>query len=533
MNVPVSMRQMGRMMAAVLTAAVLSGAPAISPAAEKLEIYHFKTPQGLVLDTSRVAVLGERSAKLAAIDSSGLAKAKSESLAIKDWTLVEISGAAESAVRDQAAKLSSAGGDVFASPVFFDNYGGPLIATPFVLVQFADNLTVDEARAALAAAGFDAAAEPHWAGMKNAFRARAVKTKLADGFAVLGAANTLARDTNVVFAEPDMIFTGRSALTPNDTGYTNCWGLNNTGQTGGTNDADMDAPEAWDITTGSSSIITVVIDTGVEQSHPDINQMTGQDFTSDGNSLTGGPVNTCDNHGTPVAGCVSGTINNSLGSVGVAPATLSASARCFISGTPTCDGSWSSVGSWTVDALAWAETISARVTNNSNGYGFTSSAIETKYSDTRNNGIVHFASMGNENVSTGSYPASLTTVVGVVALDHNGARASFSNYGASSGISAPGQTIYAADRTGSAGYVGGDYVNVNGTSFASPYTAGCAALVLSAAPSLTAPQVETALYDSAVDLGTAGWDTTFGWGFVNVHAALLEVNASVRDWTVY
>ena len=139
-------------------------------------------------------------------------------------------------------------------------------------------------------------------------------------------ANELATHPLVIFAEPNMVFTGIGGFIPNDPGFPNCWGIHNTGQFGGTPDMDMDGPEAWDLTTGDASTRVVVIDTGVQQDHPDIHQRSGADVTSDGPG-DGGPVNDCDNHGTAVAGCVSAIINNDLGTVGIAPDCQSASVR--------------------------------------------------------------------------------------------------------------------------------------------------------------------------------------------------------------
>src|SRR5574341_819801 len=96
---------------------------------------------------------------------------------------------------------------------------------------------------------------------------------------------------------------------------------------------------------------------------------------------TGDPANECDNHGTAVAGCVSAIINNSLGTVGIAPNCKAVSARTFVSNIP-CNGGWSSTAIWTVNALAWAESHGVWVTNNSNYYGFTSSSIKDKYEST-------------------------------------------------------------------------------------------------------------------------------------------------------
>ncbi|MCH7591151.1 MAG: S8 family serine peptidase, partial [Planctomycetes bacterium] len=491
---------------------------------------YFKEKVPLTLDVERVAVLqsdttSERGPN--GIAAGGIDAADVTPSPIPGWYLVgtadgkKTPGDVEQAVRDLAAQ------DVndFVSPVFVDASGSPLIVTPHILVGF--DRTIDAARAEeiLRESKAGVVVDRDWANMKRAYR---VKSTSRNGFDVLAAANRLTARPEVVFAEPDMIITGRHSLFPNDPGFGNCWGLHNTGQFGGIPDMDMDAPEAWDLTTGDPSIIVVIIDTGVQQDHPDINQMTGTDTTSDA-STDGGPVNACDNHGTAVAGCVSATINNNLGTVGVAPDCLAASARSFIS-TLDCSGTWNAQWSWTVDTLAWAESVGAKVTNNSNiySYGNPSAAITQKYEDTRNGGMVHFASAHNDGIAQISFPANLPTVNAVAALDPDGTLTSFSNWGDGLAFSAPGISVYTTDRTGSAGWTPGDYVFAQGTSFASPYTAGVAALMLSSDPTLTPDEVEQFMQQSAVDLGDPGYDTTYGWGFVNAEQAVLTAAPPVE-----
>ena len=144
----------------------------------------------------------------------------------------------------------------------------------------------------------------------------------------LSSLSRLAEDPRVLWAEPDFMMTGRHDLTPNDPGFSDLWGIKNTGQFGGTPDMDMDGDTAWDITIGDTSIVVLILDTGAQQDHPDLNQIPGQDFTSE--NFGGGPGNLCDNHGTAVSGCVSGVINNSLGTVGISPGSRTASARIQI-----------------------------------------------------------------------------------------------------------------------------------------------------------------------------------------------------------
>src|SRR5262249_7412060 len=153
--------------------------------------------------------------------------------------------------------------------------------------------------------------------------------------------------------------------------------------------------------------------------------------------------------------------------------------RAFISNN-SCDNSWTTMSSWTVNALAWAQSIGARVSNNSNKYGslVQSSAIAAEYLFTRGMGMVHFAAAGNDTNNAIVYPASLPGVNAVAAVAEGGALASFSNHGTGLAFSAPGVQIYTTDRTGANGYTNGDYVFSFGTSVASPYAAGVAALVL-------------------------------------------------------
>lgn len=510
--------------AAVVTLLLFVEPSRADGAAPPLERYYFKQRLSLQPDTARSAVfVRDAASREVALELAALGSDVTP-FAIEGWFLVT-SGEIHEAVHEVLDSVVESDVRAFTSPVFLGDDGGPVAVAPEILVGFEGSVTGQDAERILeTVVPGGTILERDWAMMPGCYR---VGVDTHDGLDVLRAANALAILPQVRFAEPDWIFTGHSCLIPNDPLFASLWGLHNTGQAGGTVDRDMDIPEAWDITTGSPSILVAIIDTGVQQNHPDINQVSGFDAT--GQAGGGGPVNSCDNHGTAVAGCVSATINNSIGVVGAAPGARSASARTFISNA-ACDGSWSSSASWTVDSLAWAQSIGCRVTNNSNYYGFTSAAIEQKYSDTRAAGIVHFAAAGNFSSSTISYPSSIPSVNAVAALDRNGNRAGFSNFGVGLDFSAPGVSIVSTDRTGTSGYVSGDYATVSGTSFASPYSAGVAALVLSVQPLLTAPNVESILQSTCVDLGAPGYDTGFGWGFVNAQAAVAAAqNFCVAD----
>jgi hypothetical protein len=514
--------------------------PATAAEANGTEGDDFYTYQGkriaLEIEPTQVAVLvpstteswtaADKAASIAyvaaQVSALGFSAADATAHPIKGWltlnakTAIERAGGDTSgteAIRALIKSIARNPAIEFVSPVAKDRSGNPIIITPSILMEFRKGVSADVADGILASTG-TLLMTPRI----SAVGPVTVQFDLRDGFAVLAAANSLSAKPEVLYAEPDLIVTSRAGFTPNDPLFAQSWHLRNTGQSGGLTGFDMDADIAWDVTTGAGSVIVVVFDNGIQQNHPDINQIAGRDFTSDASSNpNGGPFGTYDNHGTAVAGCVSGIVNNALGGVGVAPGVKVASAR-FSTGTNSA-GQGTFQYSWLVNALNWAQTIGARVTNNSNGFG-PSSSIDSAYANTRSAGLVHFASAGNDGISTIGYPSSSAAVNSVAAANRFGGRSSFSQYGTGLDFIAPGEQIVTTDRTGSAGYASGDYTPADGTSFASPNAAAVAALVVSQNPGFTAAQVEARLQTTAVDLGTVGYDTGYGWGFVNAQRAL-------------
>jgi len=476
--------------------------------------YH-KQIKPLALDTSRIAIRADDVEVLkVALVATKLGQSSITPHAQTGWYLLSDFGKADGATIEQMViALAAHPAVLFAAPVFFDDFGGPMFPMQDLIVGFTPGQNKIDRDAMIDAALAVTTHEHDW--MPDVDRAT---SKDRNGFEVLNASNSLAALPQTLFAEPDMMFTGHHHATPNDPMYGDLWGLNNTGQLGGMVNSDMNIAEAWDVTAGSSAIINVVIDVGVDLTHPDLNLFApSNDLT--GNGTLGGPGNNCDNHGTAVAGCIAARINNSLGVVGAAPGCRVASARCFVSNL-VCDGSWSGTASFTVNALTWAQSIGARVTNNSNGYGFTSASIDTAYSNTRNAGIIHFASAGNNGTGIIGYPASLPTVDAVAAMDRFGNRAGFSQFGVNLAFCAPGVAIGSTDRQGAFGYSSNDYNVVDGTSFASPYASAVACLILSRNSALNVAQVESIMQNSIRDLGPAGYDTGFGYGYVNAQGAL-------------
>jgi subtilisin family serine protease len=297
----------------------------------------------------------------------------------------------------------------------------------------------------------------------------------------------LSHNPNVEFAEPDIIL--EPDFTPNDPYFSSQWHL-----------AKIDAPAAWDTTLGSASVIVAILDTGVDGMHPDLRAKLVPGWnTYDNNS------NTADvyGHGTEVAGTAAASGNNGVGMASVA-------LNCSIMPVRISDTSGMGYASTIASGLTWAADHGARVANISyevTGISTVSSAAQYFQSK---RGVVT-VSAGNEGtvLTTPDDPNLLT----VSATDSNDALASWSNTGTPIDLAAPGVDILTTT-------MGGGYGSVSGTSFSAPTTAGVAALVISANPSLSGTQVQQVLKQSADDLGVAGWDPSYGWGRVNAQRAV-------------
>ncbi len=264
------------------------------------------------------------------------------------------------------------------------------------------------------------------------------------------------QNPHIEYAEPNYIV--YATIMPNDAYFNNLWGLHNTGQTGGTIDADIDAPEAWNITTGSNNVVIAVVDTGVDYNHPDLSSNIwtnmGETSCSDGIDNDGnGYIDDChgwdfvgndndpmdyDGHGTHVAGTIAAVGNNSLGTAGVMWKAQIMPVRFLgVSGSGTTADA--------ISAILYANAKGAHIINNSWGGGGYSQALKDAV-DASNAVVVCAAgNAGTNNDSTPFYPASYTSsnIIAVAATDHNDNLATFSNYGATSvDVGAPGVNIY-------------------------------------------------------------------------------------------
>jgi subtilisin len=266
-----------------------------------------------------------------------------------------------------------------------------------------------------------------------------------------------------------------------------------------------------------TGVKVAIIDSGIDYTHPDLdaNFAGGYDFVNNDTN----PMD--DNeHGTHVAGTVAAE-DNDIGVVGVAPeAKLYALKVLSASGS----GSWSDV----IAALQWAVDNGIQVTNNSYGSGQNpGGTVQAAFDNSAAAGVLHIAAAGNAGNPGGKgnnvgWPARYDSVVAVAATDINDNRASFSSTGDQVELAAPGVNINSTK-------LGGGYVEFNGTSMASPHVAGSAALVIAAGATdsnsngLINDEVRQALDSTALDLGIAGRDTLYGFGLVNVAAAVASV----------
>ena len=346
------------------------------------------------------------------------------------------------------------------------------------------------------------------------------------------------------YVEPDFLIS-LNTTTPNDPSFPNLYGLDNTGQIGGTLDADIDAHEAWDLTVGSRSIVVGVIDSGVDYTHPDLaaniwtnpGETAGDGIDNDGNGYIddvhgydfvnndGDPLD--DNgHGTHVSGTIGAVGNNAVGVAGV-------NWLVQIMGLKFLNAGGSGATSAAVSALNYATMmrnnygVNIRLTNNSWGGGSFSQTLSDAIAASGNAGLLFVAAAGNNasnNDTTPSYPAGydLPNVIAVAATDQHDALASFSNYGATTvDLAAPGVSILST-------YPGNTYSSLSGTSMAAPHVSGAAALAWSYAPSASYQQIRSALLDGVDPLSELS-DVTVSGGRLNIRNTLDSFPSDVGD----
>lgn len=388
----------------------------------------------------------------------------------------------------------------------------------------------------------------------------------ADNLSVMqinGASKLFLASNLYEFVQPDYLIFIETHSLPTDPDLNQSWHLNNTGQRGGTADADMDVFEAWGLTKGCSSIKVAILDQGVELTHPDLDGNLLPGFDATGGGSNGGFVNPVplggsdgDWHGTTCAGIV-GAEANTIGSAGIAFQAKLIPVRILTSETTITS---ISLISWVSNGIDWAWQNGADIISMSIGiqvdHAAIDAAINRAVTQGRNNkGSLLFASAGNLNSSTIGYPASNPQVIAVGATDvcdmrvvpSNSSCGSNSwgwgsNFGIGLDVVAPGVRIYTTDLTGF-GFGKGKgtfskpdfWESYGGTSAACPAAAGVMALILSVNPNLTYSQARQILETNTDKVSPNGmytytanvagqpngtWNNQVGYGRVNAEKAV-------------
>ncbi len=415
---------------------------------------------------------------------------------------------------------------VYAEPVYqrsVERFGG----TNRLIVKFADDVSRSEIDGLFDA--FGAAIVKSLASGPNTFVVEVSKGAALDPLAL---SNHLIESYRMIvdYAHPDFRVDRSVSYTPNDPMYTNQWHLNSTGQNGALSNADVNAPQAWDLTQGSATVVIAVIDEGMQTNHPDLVYVPGWDAV--GNDSNPSPTGN-ENHATAVAGVAAAKGSNGIGVSGACPNCKVMPIRLIVSGMTTADEAEAFNFAWQNGAAiinnSWGPTSGSATLPSS-----TKAAMDAATTSGRGGkGCVIFFAAGNNGTSMDNNGyANYTRVIAVAASTDQDLQSWYSSYGNTVDICAPsngGNTtgITTTDRTGSVGYSSSDYTNdFGGTSSASPLAAGVAGLMLSANPNLTYTEVRTKLTETAIKIDQSGgnwvngFSTKYGYGKVNAFAAV-------------
>lgn len=307
-------------------------------------------------------------------------------------------------------------------------------------------------------------------------------------------ANIARWHSGIEYVEPNYLV--QAAFVPNDPSYSSQWYL-----------PKIQAPAAWDITRGSSSIVIAIIDTGVDKAHSDLKNklVAGYDFVNND-----ADPNDDHGHGTHCAGIAAGITNNRLGIAGVG-------FNCKIMPVKVLGAGGSGSSASVAAGMRWAAERGARVLSLSLGGSADSQLIRDAAAEAEARGATVVAAAGNSASNIPSYPAAIPSVLAVAATDNQDRQTWYTNFGSWVDVAAPGgagvgssasQEIYSTWR-------GNSYRSIYGTSMACPAVAGIAGLLLSVNSSLQPGQVREAIEGSCDPIGA--WIRT---GRVNARRAL-------------
>lgn len=251
------------------------------------------------------------------------------------------------------------------------------------------------------------------------------------------------------YAEPNYRIS--IALSPNDPYFESQYGV-----------SQIQCPPAWDLTLGSTSVVVAIVDTGIDLRHPDLAEkiVAGIDLVNNDNS-----PDDDNGHGTHCAGIAAAATNNAIGVAGVAP-------NCKVMPVKVLDSRGDGYTSTVARGMRYAADGGAKVISLSLGMPARSQALQDAVNYALSKGAIVVAAAGNEGASAKFYPAACNGVISVGAVDANGNKAHFSNYGPWVSVAAPGVRILST-------WPGGAYAYGSGTSMAAPFVAGQAAMLYS------------------------------------------------------
>jgi thermitase len=318
------------------------------------------------------------------------------------------------------------------------------------------------------------------------------------------------------YIEPNGIF--KVQLVPNDPDWPKQWGPQK-----------IEADWAWNTTTGNSTVLVAVIDTGIDYTHPDL----AANYVPLGYDWANNDDNPMDDHGhgTHCAGIIAAVLNNAKGIAGIAQVRIMAEKAFNASGVGFEDD--------LAEAIIHAVDQGAKILSNSWGSDSDSELIRDaiKYAYSKDALIV--AAAGNDGTNMKFYPAAYDEVIAVAATDQSDAKASFSNWGEWIELAAPGVSIYSTMPTyhvtlNDRGY-SMNYSYMSGTSMACPHVVGVAALVWGVYQKRTRDWVRLWLRSTADDLGINGFDVMYGYGRINARKSFEqsppEHELIAYDWT--
>ena len=307
-------------------------------------------------------------------------------------------------------------------------------------------------------------------------------------------------------------------LTPNDPYYNLQWHF-----------PAVQAPAAWDRSSGQG-VVVAVIDTGVARGSDLECRTLVDEFNAITNQSGQGVATDDEGHGTHVAGTIAQCTNNGAGVAGLAH-------NATLMPVKVLDSEGSGLISDIAQGVDWARSHNARVINLSLGMDCGSSGWPSCSSSILNSAlaaaaaadIVIVAAAGNANQAVVGFPANHPDVMAVSAVEYNLNRAPYSSYGSALSVAAPGGNTH-IDRNND-GYVDGvlqqtfggqgwGYYFFEGTSMATPHVTGAVAMLRSARPDATRQQIRQALQATALDRGPAGFDNEYGYGVIQIDAAL-------------